>query len=182
MILGLDVSTTCTGLAVIDKSGKMVETYSVDTKKQEMFENHYSRASLVLAYLKKIKREHNIEHVFIEDKLMVFMDGKSKAKTLSTLAFYNGIISWICFDTFNLNPVHINPISARSRVLGKIVRDGKDPKKRVIEYILDNEPSFVVSYTRQGNYAAGVSDMADALVIAKAGLSILREGEEKEKE
>ena len=40
----------------------------------------------------------------------------------------------------------------------------------ILQFLLDNEPSFVISYTRAGNPKPDSYDRADSMVIAKAGL------------
>ena len=42
-------------------------------------------------------------------------------------------------------------------------------KQVVLDYLLDNEPSFEVEYTRHGNPKPDSYDRADSIVIAKAG-------------
>ena len=47
---------------------------------------------------------------------------------------------------------------------------GTKAKKEVVKWLLDNEPSFSVEYTSHGNPKPKYFDIADAIVIAKAGL------------
>ena len=39
----------------------------------------------------------------------------------------------------------------------------------VLKFLLDNEPSFVIDYTRNGNPKPESYDKADSIVIARAG-------------
>ena len=50
--------------------------------------------------------------------------------------------------------------------------------RREKNFLLDNEPSFSVEYTKHGNPKPGSYDRADSLVIAKAG-HILRLDDDK---
>ena len=43
-------------------------------------------------------------------------------------------------------------------------------KQVVLKFLLDNEPSFVIDYTRNGNPKPESYDKADSIVIAKAGV------------
>ena len=42
----------------------------------------------------------------------------------------------------------------------------------VIKFLLDNEPAFNVEYTKHGNNKPKYYDIADSIVIAKAGYEI----------
>ena len=81
---------------------------------------------------------------------------------------YNGIISWICYQVFHREPDYLAATSAR-KSCGITVPKGTKAKEVVLEYLLDNEPSFEVEYTRHGNPKPDSYDRADSIVIAKAG-------------
>jgi hypothetical protein len=49
----------------------------------------------------------------------------------------------------------------------------------VLQYVLDNEPNFVVEYTKHGNPKPGSYDRADSLIIAKAGYNLWKEKNSK---
>ena len=55
------------------------------------------------------------------------------------------------------------------------VSRGQKVKKEIIKWLLDKEPSFNVEYTSHGNPKPKYFDIADAIVIAKAGLVELNE-------
>jgi hypothetical protein len=72
---------------------------------------------------------------------------------------------------FMMNPVLISANKARKAVGLKIKR-GENTKKKVIEWVEREYPKdFIVEFTRHGNPKPGTDDMADAVVIALAGLS-----------
>ena len=167
MILGLDVSTSIIGVCVIS-GDKIVKTDYIDLRKVDGL---LYKAKTVERYLWDINEELNIEHVFIEEALMFFRRGGSTAKTMATLQRFNGIVSWMCFDVFGLEPHYIAPISARSKCGIKVPR-GKKAKDVVMEYFLKNE-EFEIEYTRYGNIQKYCYDIADAVVVAKAGAKIL---------
>ena len=59
----------------------------------------------------------------------------------------------------------------QARKLNEIkVEKGKDTKKQILQWVLDNCPDFSVEYTHKGNPRPKYFDIADAIVIAKAGL------------
>ena len=86
-------------------------------------------------------------------------------------------MSWLLFELFELEPEYIGATSARKEAGIKIQR-GKKAKKVVMEYLLENEAAFKVEYTRHGNPKAQYFDMADAIVIARAGYRIEQKKQE----
>jgi hypothetical protein len=104
------------------------------------------------------------------------MGGKSSAKTLSTLTRFNGIVSWLLFELFEMEPQFIGASSARKRAGIKVPR-GEKAKQVVLKYLLDNEPTFKIQYTSKGNPKPESFDRADAIIIARAGDIIEREKE-----
>ena len=69
---------------------------------------------------------------------------------------------------FHREPDYLAATSAR-KSCGITVPKGTKAKEVVLEYLLDNEPSFEVEYTRHGNPKPGTDDKADAVVVALAG-------------
>ena len=69
MILGLDISTSITGLAIVDKSGKLLYTDHIDTRKEK---NIFDKANKVRASLLELKNSNSIEHIFIEQPFTFF--------------------------------------------------------------------------------------------------------------
>ena len=165
MILGLDLSSSITGLCILDSDGNIALKDYIDLRKEETF---FDKINLAKGRLLNILKENNIEQIWIEQSLQAFRPGLSSAKTLLTLAKFNGIISWILYEHTGIMPDYIGASSARKKCEIKIPR-GEKAKKVVLNFLLDNEPSFVVEYTKFGNVKQHFFDIADAIVIAKAG-------------
>ena len=166
MILGLDVSTSITGYTIVD-NGKIILNGAWDTRK---YKNFYDKVVHVKDGLDKIRKEYGtrITAVYIEQSLQSFRSGFSSAKTLSTLSRFNGIVSWLVFDQYGIQPEYIAATSAR-KLCGIKVSRGQKAKQVVLNFLLDNEPSFVIEYTRNGNPKPESYDKADSIVIARAG-------------
>ena len=166
MILGLDVSTSITGYTIVD-NGKIILNGAWDTRK---YKNFFDKVVHVKDGLDKIRKEYGtrITAVYIEQSLQSFRSGFSSAKTLSTLSRFNGIVSWLVFDQYGIQPEYIAATSAR-KLCGIKVSRGEKAKPTVLKFLLDNEPSFVIQYTRNGNPKPDSYDRADSMVIAKAG-------------
>lgn len=165
MILGLDISTSITGATVISDAGDILYNKAWDTRK---YKDIFEKAKNVQQELKKVSEEYEVKHIFVEQSLQSFRSGFSSAKTLSTLSRFNGIVSWVAFNIFSIKPEYISASSARKACGIKVLR-GENAKKKIVHFLLDNEPNFVVEYTKYGNFKPEVFDRADSLIIARAG-------------
>ena len=172
MILGLDISTSITGFAILNLDGSMVEVGDWDMRNKNHFPDLFCKAKFIKDKLKEI--DYPIDHIFIEPALNMFMMGKSSSHTISTLIKFNGIISWMCYEEFGIKPEFIPAISARKKC-GITIKRGQKAKEIVMKFLLDKEPSFIVEWTKHGNPKPQYYDRADALVMAKAGLACLKE-------
>ena len=172
MILGLDVSTSITGYTIVD-NGKIILNGAWNTRK---YKNFFDKVVHVRDGLEIIRKEYGtrITAVYIEQSLQSFRSGFSSAKTLSTLSRFNGIVSWLVFDQYKITPEYLAATSAR-KLCGIKVPRGQKAKAVVLKFLVDNEPAFVLEYTRNGNPKPECYDKADSMVIAKAGVVCERE-------
>ena len=176
-ILGLDISTSCTGWSVLSAEGEILDIGYIDLSKKKCL---FEKAQDVENHITKISREYTIEKIFIEENLQSFRSGFSSAQTISTLAKFNGIVSFICFKQFDCAPVFFNVNSARKTLGIKLVRkkDGGLPTKeqllvwakKNVNYnwpvkILKSGPRKGMTVPDPRSY-----DMIDAYIICKAGL------------
>ena len=174
MILGLDISTSVIGYTILDQEAKIVECEAWDLRNKRYFPDLYYKAQHIKNKLLDIKASHNIEYIYIEEPFVFFRAGGSTAKTMAKLQAFNGIISWLCCELFNMNPVHISPAKAR-KLNGIKVSRGQKAKEVVLDYLLKNEESFTIEYTSKGNPKPVSYDRADSLIVAKACYHILGE-------
>jgi hypothetical protein len=169
MILGLDLSTSIVGVCVLDNN-KIAHTEYIDLRKVGSF---FEKAKKAETVLKEIRKNYNIEYVFIEQALMFFRRGGSTAKTMSVLQRFNGIVSWQSYQIFDMEPNYVTPISARSKCGIKVMR-GKKAKEVVMEHFIESK-EFEIVYTKFGNVQKYCYDIADAIVVARAGHYLLQE-------
>lgn len=169
MILGLDISTSIIGVCIYDdRKEKIVKTDHIDLRKVGGL---LHKAQVVEDYIDSNLLNQKIDYIFIEEALMFFRRGGSTAKTMSVLQRFNGIVSWLCFKGLKIEPRYVTPISARSRCGIKVPR-GKKAKDVVMEHFIDSK-EFPIEYTRYGNVQKYCYDIADAIVVAKAGSKIM---------
>ena len=167
MILALDISTSITGITILEKDGTLVYNDAWDTRK---YKNFFEKVEYVEKNLNQLCRERKgIQRVFIEQSLQSFRSGFSSAKTLSTLASFNGVVSWLVYRILQIEPQSLAATSAR-KLCGIKVPRGTKAKQVVIQHILDNVPEIQIEYTKQNNVKPHCYDKADSWVIAQAGL------------
>jgi len=179
-ILGLDISTSCTGYCILqsDLNSKtsLLEIGFIPLSKEK---GHYAKANVVLDVIKRLKKEYQIEKIAIEENLQSFRSGFSSAQTLSSLAKFNGIIAYLCEDTFETPPEFFNVNAARKSVGLKVLskkKGGSDTKIQVLDWVKCEIPHYtwptktLKSGPRKGESVLepGCYDMADAYVIARA--------------
>jgi len=87
MILGLDVSTSKIGIAVMDYDKKIVSTDLIKFKTETSLEE---RAKLFENKLIKLKKHYPIMEVFVEEPFIAFGGGKTTAHTMAKLQRFNG--------------------------------------------------------------------------------------------
>tara|TARA_R110002074_G_scaffold283977_1_gene455614 strand:- start:4901 stop:5431 length:531 start_codon:yes stop_codon:yes gene_type:complete len=175
MILGLDISTSIVGATVLDDDGEVLYCEAWDLRNKKHFPTIFSKAQRVkqmMGILYEVNK-YRINSIFIEQSLMAFRPGFSSARTILTLAKFNGIVSYICEKDFGIEPEYIGASTAR-KACGIKVERGKKAKEIVLNFVLDNEGSFVVEYTKHGNPKPGSYDRADSYIIAKAGWKNLK--------
>ena len=163
MILGLDVSTSITGATLLNEKGEVIYNEAWDTRK---YKNFFRKAKEIDTKIGLLPATPT--RIYIEQSLQSFRSGFSSARTLSTLSKINGIVSWICYQRYAIEPEYLAATSARKKC-GILVSRGVKAKEVVLKYILDNVPEVTIEYTKHGNPKPQCYDMADSWVIAYAG-------------
>ncbi len=167
MILALDISTSITGYCILDDQHYTVKLGAWDLRNKNKFQDIFAKADFIHGALQTLDCE--FERVFIEKSLQSFRSGLSSAHTISLLAGFNATISWFC-HTLHKKPEYIAAPTAR-RLCGIKVPKGIKAKEMAVKYAIKTEPLFQPTYTPKGNLRPVYYDMADALVIARAGAS-----------
>jgi len=178
-ILGLDISTSCTGYCLLEDDGTIKGLGFIPLGK---YKTHFDKANRVMSDLRQLKKNHNISIIAIEENLQSFRTGFSSAQTLSSLAKFNGVVAYLCEDIFGLQPQFFNVNSARKTVGLKIIsrkKGGTNTKDQVLEWAKSElGPSYswptktLKSGPRKNQTVLepGCYDMADAYVIARSAL------------
>jgi len=178
LILGLDVSTSCTGWSVLDSDGTLIDIGYIRLDK---LKDLFCKAQEVFNVISEIYVNYAIHDVFIEENLQSFRTGFSSAKTLSTLARFNGIVSYVTYQVIDIKPKMLNVNAARRSVGLKIDRKSEETTKEQVLNWVSGEISntdyqwpvkILKSGPRKGQTILNPAcyDMADAFVIARAGI------------
>ena len=122
--LGLDISTSCTGICILDQDKQLV---LLDNIRLDKCTDFFEKCVEVKKYLDDLKTDHLIQNIFIEQDLQAFRPGLSSAATINTLARFNGAVTFMAYQTFMTRPDLINVTKARSAVGIKI--NHKDKSK-----------------------------------------------------
>lgn len=175
MILGLDISTSKIGYAVINNNKDLIDFGLIKYKSNIELE---LRAQDFINRIDTLRRKYvNIESVFVEQPFIAFSGGKTTAVTMAKLQRFNGMCCYGLYNVFGDCPSLISANQTRSLVGIKRKR-GEDIKKKVIDWVSQTYPKdFTYELTRFGNPKPGTDDMADAIIVALAGLNTLQETE-----
>jgi len=177
-VLGLDLSTSCSGISILDQSGDLKQLNFIDLTKCK---SYWEKVDLFREEMNKIilDLDGEVNRIFIEESLQRFRSGMSSAKTLSTLTKFNGVASFIAREITGVEPEYFNVNTARKAV-NLSVRRGENAKEKVQEWAatqidFDWPTKILKSGPRKGQEVRlkACEDMADAYLIARAGLKIV---------
>ena len=178
-MLGLDVSTSCTGVCLLDHDGKVLHMGYCRTDKQR---DPFSKLDVLTRYLIRVLDEVSDPgslEVYIEEALKRFRRGMSSAGTIFKLAQFNGMVQLSCYYRLGIVPEMIAATEARKSLGLKVLRESKcgiTTKDQVVAFVQDRlgmefEPKVMKSGPRKGQavFDERNYDAADAYVIAESG-------------
>jgi Holliday junction resolvasome RuvABC endonuclease subunit len=170
--LGVDVSTSKIGIAVLDSDKNIIVSEVIKFKDGNTLEE---KAALFENKLTKLQKYYFIADVFIEEPFVAFGGGKTTAQTMAKLQRFNGMCSYSAFRIFEKNANMVNVRSARSKLGIKIPKGlkEKEVKNTIIEWVSTKFDTFKYDMTVHGNPLPGTDDRADAVVIALYGVEHL---------
>lgn len=174
LLLGLDVSTSVTGICVldVDKSGPE-QILILDRIEFKSDKNFWQKTDRVRDRFLSLRQDFFANwKVALEEPLLGFQKGMSSAATITTLMRFNGIVSYISRDVFGIDPIYISAAHARKVCGIKMQRTsvaGLNGKDQVFKYMSENDLCHVTwPQKKNGNPVDWSKDATDAYVIAKA--------------
>ena len=172
-VLGLDVSTSCVGVCVLPVEKEVDRR--LDRMDFKGCDGFWRKAEFARDYLRELRDDSRwkISAVSIEEPLLGFAGGKSSAKTITSLVRFNGIVSYLCLETFGIDPTYVNVNSARKSCGIKLTprKVGGPQKEQVFKHMSERDLKDVVWPTKKsGKIVDWAGDATDAYVIAKSYL------------
>lgn len=178
-VLALDISTSTIGVTILDTQGKLIEIAYCPLKFPKDIEDPtMDKADYFKEFIGNYKNLP-IERIYIEEPL----DRSSNAFTVTILAKFNGIISRIVYDMFNVKPRYISVYNWRKLFFPEFVHQkgsktilsfpkDADKKQLVWEKVNFIEPHIKWEYSKFYKLKKENYDMADSYGVARAGLVI----------
>jgi len=177
MILGLDISTSKIGIALVDDEKVLLHSNLIKYKSTYTLEE---KAEHFMVVMDKYKKKGNIKYVYVEQPFIAFSGGKTTAHTMAKLQRFNGMCCYGLYCLYGFAPTLVQTNKARG-LCGIKIKRGEKAKEKVIEWASQTYPdSFTYDLTRYGNPKPGTDDMADAIVVATAGWKLTEDFKEKE--
>jgi hypothetical protein len=179
LIIGLDVSTSVTGVSIlnvgIDPDEKGSHILHLDRIEYKKCNNLWEKADLTAVTLAEIKNKlPGSYRVVVEEPLMGFRTGMSSAATITTLMRFNGIVSYISREIFGVDPEYISSSSARKSCgvkMQKTSKAGISGKEQVFKYMAEHDLRHVEwPKKKNGDPVDWSRDATDAYVISRAAM------------
>lgn len=179
IILGLDVSTSVTGVCILDstivpddKGSHILLLDRIDFPKCKTMWEKADRVVELFEYWKGLREIPVIERVVLEEALLGFRPGMSSAMTISTLMRFNGIVSYAARNAFDVEPEYIGSAHARKLCgikLQRTAKAGMSQKEQVFKHMSENDLKFKTWPLKKNGVAVDWSrDATDAYVIARS--------------
>jgi len=180
-ILGLDVSTFCTGFSIWNlEKDKLEKAGFIPLKKLNSW---HEKVDAVCSVLEEIKENTNkITYIAIEDILQKFIVGKSSIKTIITLAGFNYVIQRKCYEIYNITPVLFNVLRSRNLADCSVPR-GVKSKDFILRRVCELHPeikSELPLMKTKNEFDKMAYDVADAIVVGRAAAATLLPDRPKE--
>ena len=176
--IGLDISTSIIGVCFLDDCENIILLDYINMKKcKNMFKKSLIVKEKLDSYLNSYSFDEDLL-ISIEEAFQSFSKGFSSAKTLSQLNRFNGIVSYLVFSIFNIEPIYINVNSARSNLQIKLNRKSDiSTKEQIFQWakkIIGSDFEWPMKTLKSGPNKGLVKfdeccyDISDAFVICKA--------------
>ena len=196
LFLGLDLSTTCTGVTVLDHGGSVL---ACDVVRPRASLSLVEKSHKICNYLRLLRESHEAGgeckktewFVVLEGAAKRWVNGKGAATGLMTLAMLNSIISYECRSIFGCRATIVHPALPRAYFGPHISQTrlglGLKSKDSVLNFILQGVPSFPLhsarnstewmcktNFDQSDSYLLAMQSMAFYLTTAVLTNNVLR--------
>ena len=168
-IIGLDISSSKIGIAVLDRDKNIKVSEVIKLKSSMTLEE---RAEIFASRMRELEKHYVPYSIYVEQPATMFKGGKTTAQTMAKLQRFNGMCCYIAYKIFQIQPTMVNPRSAR-RILNIKIARGENAKHKIVNWVkAEYEEQFQYTITRHGNPKPGTDDRADAIVVALGGYEL----------
>jgi hypothetical protein len=167
MLLALDISTSCIGIAIFDDKHKLQELSHIKLKSKEGL---FKKLDEFIEHFQKYKEIH-FTGIAIEEPLKKFKGRFSSADTIQKLTQMNSLVSGYLYLHLGIQPSYYNVNSARKEAFPDLVIPQGHPSKKTLvwECVMKMEPTINWVYSqRTGKLIDENFDMCDAYVVGLA--------------
>lgn len=176
LILGLDVSTSCTGYCLIDTGAPSNDVGSqiviLSCLPLTKCKSFWKKTEAVADCLKGLAAGRRVDVLALEEPLLGFSKGMSSAGTITTLMRFNGIVSYIGRSIYGVDPTYVSAAHARKLCGVKLQKTsvvGLSQKEQVFRHMCSADLRHVSWPMKKDGTPADIArDMCDAYVIARA--------------
>lgn len=174
-VLGLDVSTSCTGICIVDDNIEPDDSCShmilLERIEFKGCKTLWEKADVVQSWLEEVEVGYSVTRLVLEEPLMGFRPGMSSAQTITQLMRFNGVVSYIARNVFKVEPEYISSAHARKLCGIKLQRTaiGGPQKEQVFAHMALHDLKHVKwPLKKNGKIVDWSRDACDAYVIARA--------------
>lgn len=174
MILSLDVSTSCVGLAIFDDNEKLMSLNFIKLKGDSLFQKYDEFVNFM-----EENQFHKflIKEVVVEEPLKAFKGKFTNAETIQKLSQMNSMISLWCYKNYETEPVYYNVQTARKQAFPDLKLPQKEANKKykIWEKVVEKEPQINWIYSkRTAQLSKENFDMADAYTVGLCHINMVK--------
>lgn len=185
LVLGLDISTSCTGVTLIEDAKDfnpdvhIIHQRAITFHKDATF---WDKCDEIATQIECIRDEFGYVTRFgVEAPLKRFAEGGSSASTVSLLQRFNGIVSYITRNIYVVDPIYVDVKHARKvcgvRVIPRKKCGNLSAKEQTARWMLEHDLRNKKYRLKRGhedetvytieNIQATVFDIIDSYVVAR---------------
>lgn len=166
-VLGLDISSSVIGYGIIEYNESEINLIKYGHIKPPGSDSG-SLAFRGLGASKKVAellRSESPDFVAVEMYANRFSAGRSSARTIIVLSFFNELMSLTCLDSIGIETDKYTVANIRSTI-SKYLKNKSISKDQIFEVIKSTFPNFKPRINKNGNIGAESFDQADAIAVA----------------
>jgi Holliday junction resolvasome RuvABC endonuclease subunit len=166
-VLGLDISSSVIGYGIIefdDKDIKLTKYGHIKPPSSDKGSLSF-RALEASKDVRKLFLQEMPDEVVVEMYANRFAAGRTTARTIIVLSFFNELCQMVCLDSLGKESTKYTVSSIRASI-SKYLKYKSISKDEIFETIKKAFPNFTPRINKNGNVGAESFDQADAIAVA----------------